>query len=65
MRARTAARSNWTTAARLPYDRLLVATGSSPVPPPLPGTDLPGVLSCWTLDDARQIARSWCRARAW
>jgi NADPH-dependent 2,4-dienoyl-CoA reductase/sulfur reductase-like enzyme len=42
--------------ARLPYDRLLVATGSSPVPPPLPGTDLPGVLSCWTLDDARQIA---------
>jgi hypothetical protein len=40
----------------LPYDRLLVATGSSPVPPPLPGTDLPGVLSCWTLDDARQIA---------
>jgi NADPH-dependent 2,4-dienoyl-CoA reductase/sulfur reductase-like enzyme len=25
------------------------------VPPPLPGTDLPGVLSCWTLDDARQI----------
>lgn len=42
--------------ARLPYDRLLVATGSSPVPPPLPGTELPGVLSCWTLDDARQIA---------
>ena len=40
----------------LPYDRLLVATGSSPVPPPLPGIDLPGVLSCWTLDDARQIA---------
>lgn len=42
--------------SRLPYDRLLVATGSSPVPPPLPGTDLPGVLSCWTLEDARQIA---------
>ncbi len=41
---------------RLPYDRLLVASGSWPVPPPLPGTDLPGVLSCWTLDDARQIA---------
>lgn len=41
---------------QLPYDRLLVATGSSPLPPPLPGIDLPGVLSCWTLDDARQIA---------
>lgn len=41
---------------RLDYDKLLVATGSSPTPPPLPGTDLPGVMSCWTLDDARNIA---------
>ena len=40
----------------LPYDRLLVATGSSPSLPPLPGTDLPGVVTCWTLDDARIIA---------
>jgi NAD(P)H-nitrite reductase large subunit len=40
----------------LPYDRLLVATGSSPTLPPLPGTDLPGVVTCWTLDDARTIA---------
>lgn len=40
----------------LPYDRLLIATGSHPVRPPIPGMDLPGVLSCWTLEDARAIA---------
>lgn len=40
----------------LDYDRLLVATGSSPSLPPIPGTDLPGVVTCWTLDDARAIA---------
>lgn len=39
----------------LSYDRLLVASGSSPVRPPIPGLDLPGVHSCWTLDDARRI----------
>ena len=42
--------------SQLTYDQLLVATGSSPSLPPLPGTDLPGVLSCWTLDDAHKIA---------
>lgn len=40
----------------LPYDRLLVATGSSPSKPPIEGTELPGVVSCWTLEDARTIA---------
>jgi len=39
----------------LPYDRLLVATGSSPVRPPIPGLELPGVHTCWTLEDARKI----------
>ncbi|MEQ8660648.1 MAG: FAD-dependent oxidoreductase [Gammaproteobacteria bacterium] len=38
------------------YDRLLVATGSRPVAPPIPGMDLAGVTSCWTLADARRIA---------
>ncbi|NML14736.1 NAD(P)/FAD-dependent oxidoreductase [Azohydromonas caseinilytica] len=38
------------------YDRLLIATGSSPVQPPIPGIDSPGVHTCWTLDDARAIA---------
>ena len=39
----------------LPYDRLLIATGSRPSLERLPGIDLPGVRSCWTLDDARAI----------
>jgi len=38
------------------YDRLLIATGSHPVRPPIPGIDGPRIHSCWTLDDARAIA---------
>ena len=41
----------------LAYDRLLIATGSSPVRPPIAGMDLPNVHSCWTLADARAIAQ--------
>ncbi|MEE4379727.1 MAG: FAD-dependent oxidoreductase [Candidatus Competibacteraceae bacterium] len=41
----------------LTYDRLLVATGSRPIKPPVPGIDLPGVHPCWTLEDARHILR--------
>jgi NAD(P)H-nitrite reductase large subunit len=37
------------------YDKLLIATGSHPVSPPIPGLDLPQVHSCWTLEDARSI----------
>jgi NADPH-dependent 2,4-dienoyl-CoA reductase/sulfur reductase-like enzyme len=44
--------------AVLPYDRLLLATGSSPAEPPIPGIHSPGVLTCWTLADARKIAAS-------
>ena len=39
------------------YDRLLIATGSHPVRPPIPGIDLPQVHTCWTLEDARAIAQ--------
>jgi len=39
----------------LPYDRLLVATGSRPSREQIPGMDLPGVQTCWTLEDARAI----------
>ncbi|MGB4914162.1 MAG: FAD/NAD(P)-binding oxidoreductase [Candidatus Dechloromonas phosphoritropha] len=39
------------------YDRLLIATGSHPVRPPILGIDLPQVHTCWTLDDARAIAQ--------
>lgn len=41
----------------LAYDRLLIATGSYPVAPPIPGMDLPGIHPCWTLEDARNIAK--------
>jgi NADPH-dependent 2,4-dienoyl-CoA reductase/sulfur reductase-like enzyme len=41
----------------LAYDRLLIATGSSPASPPIPGIDSEGVLHCWTLKDARAIAQ--------
>ena len=40
----------------LPYDRLLIASGSSPIKPTIEGIDLPGVLPCWTLEHARRIA---------
>jgi len=45
----------------LGFDRLLLATGASPVRPPVSGMDLPGVEDCWTLADARAIS---ARARA-
>jgi len=39
----------------LAFDKLLIATGSHPVRPPIAGMDLPGVHPCWTLADARAI----------
>jgi NAD(P)H-nitrite reductase large subunit len=41
----------------LAYDRLLIASGSRPVAAPIPGIGLPGVHSCWTLEDARAIEK--------
>ncbi|PKO65735.1 MAG: FAD-dependent oxidoreductase [Betaproteobacteria bacterium HGW-Betaproteobacteria-16] len=52
--ARTVTLDNGTT---LSFDRLLIATGSHPVRPPIPGMDSPGVHPCWTLDDARAIMK--------
>ena len=37
----------------LGFDRLLVATGSTPALQRIPGIDLEGVRTCWTLEDAR------------
>ena len=39
----------------VPFDKLLIATGSSPATPPIPGIQGPGVHPCWTLADARAI----------
>jgi NAD(P)H-nitrite reductase large subunit len=39
----------------LNYDDLLIATGSSPVRAPVPGANLPGVHSFWTLEQARGV----------
>lgn len=40
---------------RLGFDRLLLATGSSPARPPIPGLDGPGIHTLWTLDDATRL----------
>ncbi len=39
----------------LKYGKLLLATGAHPIRPPVTGLDLPGVHTCWTLEDARKI----------
>ncbi|NQU59457.1 MAG: NAD(P)/FAD-dependent oxidoreductase [Rhodospirillales bacterium] len=40
----------------IPFDKMLVATGSHPIKPPVKGLDRPGIHHCWTLEDARNIA---------
>ena len=52
--ARTVALDN---GSSLVFDRLLIATGSHPVRPPIPGMDLPGIHPCWTMEDARAIMK--------
>jgi NAD(P)H-nitrite reductase large subunit len=42
----------------MPYDCLLIATGSQPSREDVEGIDLPGVHACWTLADARAIIES-------
>ena len=41
----------------LSYDKLLIATGSHTLRPPIAGMDHPGIENCWTLADARRIAQ--------
>ncbi len=41
----------------LSFDTLLIATGSHPIKPPIPGIDAAGVHNCWTLEDARNIMK--------
>ncbi|MBT4933702.1 MAG: NAD(P)/FAD-dependent oxidoreductase [Rhodospirillaceae bacterium] len=37
------------------FDKMLVATGSHPIKPPIKGLDRPNIHHCWTLEDARNI----------
>jgi nitrite reductase (NADH) large subunit len=46
----------------LPYDHLVLATGSRPFVPPLPGRELPGVFTYRTLGDVEAIT-AWCRGK--
>ncbi|MEA3465527.1 MAG: FAD-dependent oxidoreductase [Thermodesulfobacteriota bacterium] len=39
----------------LRYDTLVMATGNTPIMPPIPGIDLPGVLPLKTMEQAEQI----------
>jgi len=39
------------------FDRLLLATGSTPAPLPIPGADLPGVQHLWTLAQTESLLR--------
>src|SRR3954464_8614402 len=41
--------------ARVPYDRLLIATGSNPIMLPLPGKDLPGVIGFRDIQDVNSV----------
>ena len=43
--------------SEIQFDKLLICTGASPITPPIPGLDKDGIYNCWTLEDARHIAR--------
>ncbi len=47
-----------TTAGVIPYDTLVIATGSYPFMPPIPGVDAEGVCVLKTIEDAQQIEKS-------
>jgi NADPH-dependent 2,4-dienoyl-CoA reductase/sulfur reductase-like enzyme len=40
---------------QFPYDKLLIATGASPILPDIPGMKLPGVMALKSLNDGRKI----------
>ena len=52
------------TGKRLQYDKLLIATGSVPVIPALPGIDSQGVYSLWTMHQARAIITAAATAKS-
>ncbi len=42
---------------KFPYDNLVIATGSSPIRPPLEGIDLPGIYTLKSLKDGEKIKK--------
>src|SRR5205823_4390068 len=54
-KAKSVALQNGTT---LPFDDLLIATGSSAVVPPIPGANLPGVHPLWTLAHTEAVLQA-------
>ncbi len=40
---------------KLPYDKLVIATGALPVKPPLPGIELDNIFQLWHPDDAKAV----------
>lgn len=47
---------------QLAYSKLLLATGSQSVVPPLAGADASGVFTLWTMQDAREISAAAAKA---
>ncbi len=45
---------------REPYDKLVIATGSSPLKPPIPGIESDKITTLWTVPDTDKI-RDWVR----
>ena len=52
-----------TDAGEVPYDKLILATGSYPFVPPIPGRDLPGCFVYRTIEDLEAIS-AWAGAHA-
>ena len=48
---------------KIHYDRLLIATGSNPVKPPIENIDAPGIYHLWTLQDAVDIEKRFCAGK--
>jgi len=48
----------------LPYDKLILSPGASPIQPPIPGADLPGVLTLRDLRDADRMQEIVSKAQA-
>src|SRR5207245_1403642 len=53
-----------TAGARVRYDSLVLATGSSAFVPPVPGNDLPGCFVYRTIDDLERIRAAAAGGRA-